>query len=471
MSDRRRQLRQEMGAHLSKQSLVIYVDAQNMPEEQVHGKKRRVTAKKQASSRKSRRVASPPAPRRQQNSSVQQQRQYVRNWQSMVSQRQEQEEEDIDDGYVEEESDVEEVQQQNYRINSSPEPEDDFYEDEDEFGPLILPGPRLISCFKRQNRFSVTGLVRRIVFNEQMTIQEYEIEDGNILAFNPAEGNKRQVAPYVFNGRYTTEEETVSRAYKNLITLPHRDAPVPVMKRYHPNFDNRHSLTELKNEVFESYEAMIEHIEGNSQRRISRWLITDLLLYRLDKRILSNMVVTEIAFPRMPNWLIDDALNKKPDLFPKEISYIFVACGFDFEMQYSRDNSAKPFNFLSKLNEWLQKNVGDKKAVYTKHVAFEMLLYKRMPTIVAITIPEVGDYSGQFEQFNQRLRDHVEMLKERSGPDRAYFDLLDWAELVNQSTDPDDTETVEGRTRLLMEHMANEYGILFNPIAKESDEE
>jgi len=100
------------------------------------------------------------------------------------------------------------------------------------------------------------------------------------------------------------------------------------------------------------------------------------------------------------SWLISSGLDHFPLRFPKEFTYIFVACGFDSQVFYEEEDSQVAFEFITNLYEWLMENVSDKLIKFRKSVCYaeenticdivESELHLIPPTIVAVTIPEVG---------------------------------------------------------------------------------
>lgn len=88
---------------------------------------------------------------------------------------------------------------------------------------------------------------------------------------------------------------------------------------------------------------------------------------------------------------------EQENIFPREISYVFVACGYDIELLYSDEDTLIPFEFIRELHNWFYQNAARGETKYIKTVKTEagetvglcQMTHRMMPLIVVINIPEV----------------------------------------------------------------------------------
>lgn len=84
--------------------------------------------------------------------------------------------------------------------------------------------------------------------------------------------------------------------------------------------------------------------------------------------------------------------------FPRTLTYIFVAIGYEITIMHVEDKSELPFKFLKNLKEWMNMNLEDilqtqVKKIHENDTDTEgpaRYMGYSTPVIVAITIPEVS---------------------------------------------------------------------------------
>ncbi|KAI1726104.1 hypothetical protein DdX_02799 [Ditylenchus destructor] len=309
------------------------------------------------------------------------------------------------------------------------------------------PARFLRSCLKKPTSFAAKKKCK-IGFYEEVKYIEFEVEE--VMA--PCPGPQPFQTPST--DQFTTEEKT--RNTTGLITnpntwqLPHVDSLCPIKKRTNPDLLSKTKMAAHKREICVAYEDFCKKMAEYSDE-----------VFRL------NTLVTRLPFPKMPEWLLEAMNDECASEFPKEIQCIFIAYGFEIETLFSDDKSNIPFDFIMDLYTWLKNNAENTSYTYQKQLyndertVLEVTIDRRCPKIIAINVPEVGSYKRQFAAYNKRLKKYVDNLIEEEPESASYIGLLNWAELVNKHPDQKAMQTVEGRTRLLVEHMNKEYGEIY----------
>ncbi|KAL3084320.1 hypothetical protein niasHT_035146 [Heterodera trifolii] len=211
---------------------------------------------------------------------------------------------------------------------------------------------------------------------------------------------------------------------------------------------------------------------GDRLVRISRLLLTDSLLQRLDEETLKNAyVLRSLEHPLdigifIQSGLIDNTmfLANQSRLVHFEFSYLFVFYGHDQIVHCQR--SPDPSEFLSLLCNWFSETLPNEydqgKITLMKNYEENYHYFYTPPRIVAVTIPEVGEHAEDFRTFNDQLRLFVSAenncSRKTSRDDR--FLLLDWARMVAECSDGNALESEEKRMQLLAVEMKCEFGVL-----------
>ncbi|KAL3089151.1 hypothetical protein niasHT_021095 [Heterodera trifolii] len=211
---------------------------------------------------------------------------------------------------------------------------------------------------------------------------------------------------------------------------------------------------------------------GDQLVRISRLLLTDSLLQRLDEETLKNAyVLRSLEHPRdigifIQSGLIDNTmfLANQSRLVHFEFSYLFVFYGHDQIVHCQ--TFPDPSGFLSLLCNWFSESLPNEydqgKITLMKNYEDNYHYFYTPPRIVAVTIPEVGEHAEDFRTFNDQLRLFVSAenscSRKESRDDR--FLLLDWARMVAECSDGNALESEEKRMQLLAVEMKSEFGVL-----------
>ncbi|KAL3078861.1 hypothetical protein niasHS_014643 [Heterodera schachtii] len=211
---------------------------------------------------------------------------------------------------------------------------------------------------------------------------------------------------------------------------------------------------------------------GDRLVRISRLLLTDSLLQRLDEETLKNAyVLRSLEHPRdigifIQSGLIDNTmfLANQSRLVHFEFSYLFVFYGHDQIVHCQRPPD--PSEFLSLLCNWFSETLPNEydqgKITLMKNYEENYHYFYTSPRIVAVTIPEVGEHAEDFRTFNDQLRLFVSAenncSRKTNRDDR--FLLLDWARIVAECSDGNALESEEKRMQLLAVEMKCEFGVL-----------
>ncbi|KAI1732593.1 hypothetical protein Ddc_01469 [Ditylenchus destructor] len=303
------------------------------------------------------------------------------------------------------------------------------------------PARLLRSCLKKSTSF-VAKKKCNIRFNENANYIEYEVEE----VMRPT--YRADPCPSPTTEQFTNEEKTRHTtgpmSNPNTWQLPHVDSLCPIKKRTNPNLLSKTKIAAHKREICVSYKNLCTKMAES-------W----------------NTLVTRLSFPKMPEWLLEAMNEMKDDTveFPKEIQCIFIAYGFEIETLFSDDKSNIPFDFIRDLYIWIKEHGEDNSLTYSKLIAdgslVEVTIDRKCPKIVAINVPEVGNYKRQFAAYNKRLKKYVDNLIEEEPENATYIGFLDWADLVRKHPDQKAMQSVEGRTRLLVEHMSAEYAVLY----------
>jgi len=165
--------------------------------------------------------------------------------------------------------------------------------------------------------------------------------------------------------------------------------------------------------------------------------------------------------------------------FPKDITYVFVCVAYDILTWHADVGNIRTdahLDFLTDLHTFFFDHVEKKtEKLINKKDEYDAFIHcekkAQFVYIVAITVPEIGQMAEDYAEYNKKLRERIlELNRERSEENEGLADkkkrphtffLLDWALKVAGHEDVEEMTTVEGRTRVLMEAMHEQYGVIY----------
>uniref|UniRef100_A0A914H5V1 Uncharacterized protein n=1 Tax=Globodera rostochiensis TaxID=31243 RepID=A0A914H5V1_GLORO len=363
-------------------------------------------------------------------------------------------------------------------INVSPEKRSEF-----DIFDQPLPPPRPASPAKTNRKYSSKVKIRKrfdyeaeqklkrrlaigqkvLRFSDEIKTRSFEIDEGNSMTHSTA--NDKNL--FVFTSSTTNFLKKLAKSKNG----------VPKTNTRSRRYLHEQAYTDVRN-VVAAVEERCKKISkqpdcsglgiGQSDRlvRFSRLILTDSLLHRLDEGVLKNAYVLRTLEHPGDFWTFHerglecnkDFLKNPAHLANFEFSYLFVVYGHDQIVQCQC--VPDPSEFLEWLRNWFLTNLPMNEHTLVKSYENGHHYFYTPPRIVAVTIPEVDEYTTQFRTFNDQLRHFVHSDSKQQILHNNRFLLLDWARMVAECPDGRALNSEEIRMQMLAMEMKDEFGVL-----------